>query len=265
MTWFEALILGLIQGLTEFIPVSSSGHLELGAAFFGLKEDNLSFSIIVHGATFLSILVVFRNDIFYLIRSLFLFKWNNETKFILFLVVSAIPVAVAGIFFKDRIEALFAGNVIMVGFMLLITAALLFITKYATPKDGHLTFSKVIIIGIAQTLAIMPGISRSGATISTALYMGIEPERATRFSFLMVLIPIFGASFLEVLELSKETSSSQLELPVLIIGAIAAFAAGLFACNWMIKIVKRGKIASFSIYCLILGLTAITLGYFNII
>lgn len=266
MSWLEALILGLLQGLTEFLPVSSSGHLELGAALFGLQgEDNLTFSIIVHGATFLSILVVFRKDITDLIINLFKFQWNDETKFILLLVISAIPVGIAGVFFKDRIELLFDGNVLLVGCMLLITATLLFLTKYAPPKKDEVGWRSALIIGIAQTLAVLPGISRSGATISTALYLGIDREKATRFSFLMVLIPIFGASFLEVLELTKDNSSTQIGIMPLVVGAIAAFIAGLFACKAMLNIVKKGKIIYFSGYCLIIGLATIIVSYFNLI
>lgn len=266
MTWLEALILGLLQGLTEFLPVSSSGHLELGSALFGLEgEENLTFSIIVHGATFLSILVVFRKDIANLIINLFRFQWNDETKFILLLLVSAIPVGIVGVFFKDKVEVLFDGNIMLVGFMLLVTASLLFLTKFAPPQKGEVGLKSALIIGLAQTLAVMPGISRSGATISTALYLGIDREKATRFSFLMVLIPIFGASFLEVLDLAKETSAAQIGTLPLVVGAIAAFAAGLFACKAMINIVKRGKIIYFSIYCLIVGLGAIIISYFNLI
>ncbi len=266
MSWLEALILGLLQGLTEFLPVSSSGHLELGSAFFGLQgEDNLTFSIIVHGATFLSILVVFRKDIIDLFVNLFKFQWNNETKFIGLLIVSAIPVALAGIFLKDQIEMLFDGNIVFVGFMLLVTASLLFLTKFAPKSKKEVGFKSALMIGLAQTIAVLPGISRSGATISTALYLGIDREKATRFSFLMVLIPIFGASFLEVLDLAKDTSSSSIGVLPLIIGAVAAFVAGLIACRAMINIVKKGKIVYFSIYCLIIGLTAIAFGLFDIV
>ncbi len=263
MEWFEALILGLVQGLTEFLPVSSSGHLELGAAIFGLEEDNLTFSIIVHGATFLSVLVVFRNDILHLIISLFRFQWNVETKFIALLLLSALPVGIAGVFFKDSIENLFEGRVILVGFMLLVTALLLFLTRFAPNQKKEVGVKSAIIIGLAQTLAIMPGISRSGATISTALYLGIDKEKATRFSFLMVLIPIFGASLLELIKLYTEaTEPSAISTSSLLIGAIAAFGAGLMACSWMLKIVKQGKLVYFSVYCAIAGLIAIFYGWY---
>jgi undecaprenyl-diphosphatase len=260
MEWFEALILGLLQGLTEFLPVSSSGHLELGAYIFGLEEENLTFSIIVHGATFLSVLVVFRNDIISLITALFRFQWNAETRFILLLLLSAVPVGVAGVFFKDYIETLFDGRIVMVGFMLLITATLLFLTQYAPPSKKDVGVKSAIIIGLAQMIAIMPGISRSGATISTALYLGVDRDKATRFSFLMVLIPIFGATMLEILELSEITEPGAISITSLALGAGAAFIAGLFACSWMLKIVRRGKLVYFSAYCVVVGIIAIISG-----
>jgi len=260
MQWYEALILGLIQGLTEFLPVSSSGHLELGAALFGLKEENLTFSIIVHGATFLSVLVVFRKDILNLIINLFRFQWNDETKFILLLLLSALPVGFVGFIFKDQIETLFEGRIVLVGMMLLITATLLFFTRYAPNNKKEINVKSALLIGLAQTIAIMPGISRSGATISMALYLGIDREKATRFSFLMVLIPIFGASLLEIIDLSKTTQTAAISTSALVIGAVAAFSAGLFACSWMLKIVKRGKLIWFSVYCLIVGIAAIITG-----
>ncbi len=262
MTWFEALILGLLQGLTEFLPVSSSGHLELGAAIFGLEEENLTFSIIVHGATFLSVLVVFRYDILQLITGLLRFQWNDETKFVFLLVISAIPVGIVGILFKSEIETLFDGNILFVGIMLLITSLLLFLTRFAPQKKKEVNVKTALIIGIAQTFAILPGISRSGATISTALYLGIDRVKATRFSFLMVLIPIFGASFLEVMELASAAGPSAIAPSSLLTGAMAAFLSGLLACSWMLKIVRRGKLAYFSIYTAIAGILAIYFGLF---
>lgn len=262
MTWIEALILGLLQGLTEFLPVSSSGHLEIGSAIFGLQEENLTFSIIVHGATFLSVIVVFRNDILNLIAGLFKFEWNDETKFILLLIISALPVGIVGVFFKSQIESLFEGNILLVGSMLLITSMLLLLTSFAPNKKKEITIKSAIIIGIAQTIAILPGISRSGATISTALYLGIDREKATRFSFLMVLIPIFGASFLEILELTSATEPPAIATSSLVIGAVAAFGSGLLACSWMLKIVKKGKLAYFSAYTALAGATAIYFALF---
>ncbi len=262
MNWIEALILGIIQGLTEFLPISSSGHLELGSVLFGLQDPHafFTFNIMVHGATFMSVLVVFRKDIFALIVNLLQLKWNAETKFVLMLLASAIPVAITGLLFEEQIESIFQGRVIFVGCMLLLTATLLFLTRFAPGKTRDLKMKDALIIGLAQTIAILPGISRSGATISTALLLGIERKKAVRFSFLMVLIPIFGANFLKLIKLSSETAGPALDMTPLIIGTIAAFAAGLFACKWMLAIVAKGKIEYFAIYCLVIGLTAIIAG-----
>ena len=262
MTWIESLILGLLQGLTEFLPVSSSGHLEIGSAIFGLQEENLTFSIIVHGATFLSVIVVFRNEILNLITGLLKFEWNDETKFILLLIISALPVGIVGVLFKSQIESLFEGNILLVGSMLLITSMLLLLTNFAPNKKKDITLKSAIIIGLAQTIAILPGISRSGATISTALYLGIDREKATRFSFLMVLIPIFGASFLEILDLASATEPSAIATSSLVIGAVTAFSSGLIACSWMLKIVKKGKLSYFSAYTALAGATAIYFALF---
>ncbi len=262
MSWIEALILGLLQGLTEFLPVSSSGHLELGGALFGLEDphDFFTFNIIVHGATFMSVVVVFRNDILSLITNFFRFRWNAEMKFTLLLLASAIPTAIVGLLFEEQIEHIFEGRVAFVGMMLLVTATLLLITRFVPKNNKEVTLKSALVIGLAQTLAILPGISRSGATISTALFFGIERSQAIRFSFLMVLIPIFGANFLKVLSISEQASTGAMDTTPMIIGAIAAFLAGVVACRWMLNIVRRGKIEYFSIYCLIVGITAIIAG-----
>lgn len=259
MSWFEALILGLIQGLTEFLPVSSSGHLELGSALFGLTdpEDNLQFSILVHGATVLSILVVFRRDILGLIREVLRFRWNDETRFVAMLVVSAVPVGVVGLLFADQVSGFFGGRIFLVGCMLLVTASLLFLTRFFRPGNTPVSFGRALLIGLAQTVAILPGVSRSGATISMALFLGIDREKATRFSFLMVLIPIVGATLLEVRDLLGEQGGGGTAAGPLVVGFLAAFVSGLLACSWMLRLVKRGKIAYFSWYCLAAGLTAI--------
>lgn len=259
MTWIEALILGLLQGLTEFLPVSSSGHLELGSVLFGLKnpEEYFTFNIFVHGATLLSVVVVFRHDIGGLIRNLFRFEWNAETRFVLLLLASAIPVGIVGLLFEDQVVALFQGRTTLIGFMLLITAALLMFTKIAPKNDKDITLKSALLMGIAQTIAILPGISRSGATISTALYLGIERGKAIRFSFLMVLIPVFGANFLKIVRLSAGESLPLPETFPLLVGTLAAFLAGLAACSWMLNIVRKGNIAWFAVYCLVIGLVAI--------
>ncbi len=264
MSWLEALILGLLQGLTEFLPVSSSGHLELAGAIFKLEDphDFFTFNIIVHGATFLSVVVVFWKDIVSLAVNFFKFEWNPEMKFTLLLLASAVPTAIVGLLFEEQIESIFTEDnvVVIVGFMLLITATLLFLTRFVPKNDKDVTLKTALIIGVAQTLAILPGISRSGATISTALFFGIERTKAIRFSFLMVLIPIFGANFLKVIQMSEHTAEASTTAGPMIIGAVAAFVAGVVACKWMLNIVRRGKIEYFSIYCLIVGLTAIIIG-----
>lgn len=254
----KALILGIVQGLTEFLPVSSSGHIELGQAILNFQaEDDLAFSILVHLATVLSTIIVFWNDILHLLQRLFQFKWNQETKFIAYLVVSAIPVGLIGVLFKDQIESLFTGKLLLVGFMLIITSGLLYSTTVIQPKEGKLTFSKALIIGLAQAFAILPGISRSGSTISTALNLGINREQAARFSFLMVLIPILGASALEIKDITEAASSQNFQVMPLLAGFIGSFLSGLLACTFMLKIVKKGKIQYFAYYCLIVGIITV--------
>ncbi len=262
MSWLEAFILGLLQGLTEFLPVSSSGHLELGGALFGLEDphDFFTFNIIVHGATFLSVVVVFWRDIYSLTANFVRFKWNPEMKFALLLLASAVPTGIVGLVFEEKIESIFEGRIVFVGFMLLVTATLLFLTRFVPQNNNSVTLKTALIIGLAQTLAILPGISRSGATISTALFFGIERGKAIRFSFLMVLIPIFGANFLKILRMSEAAGSSTMEFTPMIIGAVTAFLAGVVACRWMLQIVRKGNIAYFSIYCAVIGLTAIIAG-----
>ncbi|HSV89406.1 MAG TPA: undecaprenyl-diphosphate phosphatase [Bacteroidales bacterium] len=262
MTWIEALILGLLQGLTEFLPVSSSGHLELGGVLFGLQnpEEYFVFNIFVHGATLLSVVVVFRQDIGLLFKNLLRFEWNPETRFVMLLLVSAIPVGVVGLLFEQQVESLFKGHTIMIGFMLLVTAALLLLTKIAPKNSKDITLKSALLMGVAQTIAILPGISRSGATISTALYLGIERGKAIRFSFLMVLIPVFGANFLKIIRMSSGTYITTPDTIPLIVGTLASFLAGLVACRWMLNIVRKGNIAWFALYCLVIGLAAIFYG-----
>ncbi len=257
MTIFEALILGLIQGLTEFLPVSSSGHLEIGHYLFGLHEgDNLLFSVVVHGATVLSTLVVFRKDIIDLMSGLFKFKWNEPTRYVAMLLVSAVPVGIAGIFFEDRIEALFTGNIVFVGSMLLVTSTLLAVAYFVRKGKRRIGFVDAIIIGVAQVVAILPGISRSGATIAAGMIIGNDKAQLARFSFLMVIIPILGANFLKLVS-SDFSSASSTGSITLLVGFIAAFIAGLLACSWMVNIVRKGKIIYFAVYCAIIGLIAI--------
>ena len=258
MSWIEALILGIIQGFTEFLPVSSSGHLEIGSVLLDVQgSDNLLFAVTVHLATALATIVVFKDDIIRLIKDLFQFKWNQSTQFVAKILLSMIPVFVAGVFLKDQIEQLFVGNLILVGSMLLITGALLLFTHFKKDGQKQVGYIGAILIGLSQAFAVLPGISRSGSTIATALILGVERTQAARFSFLMVLIPILGASFLELLEYSENTAAQTIGSSALLIGFIAAFISGFIACKWMIRIVRKGKLTYFAIYCFIIGLIAI--------
>ncbi|MCG6187393.1 undecaprenyl-diphosphate phosphatase [Maribellus maritimus] len=257
MNEIQALILGLLQGLTEFLPVSSSGHLEIGHVILGVQsENNLLFDITVHVATVLSTLVVFRKDIVSLFKGLFAFQWNESTIFVSKLLLSAVPVMILGLLFKDQVEKLFTGNLLLVGSMLLVTALLLSFAHFAKKGEKKITFGKSLIIGIAQALAVMPGISRSGATIATGLLLKTKRDEVARFSFLMVLIPILGAAFLDIVG-GDFTSGETIGTIPLLVGFLAAFASGLLACAWMIRIIKKGKLIYFAIYCLIIGLIAI--------
>lgn len=257
MNEIQALILGLLQGLTEFLPVSSSGHLEIGHAVLGVKtENNLLFAVVVHVATVLSTMVVFRKDIIQLLSDLFAFNWNESTKYIAKLLFSSIPVLFLGLFFAEQIEQFFTGNLVLVGSMLLVTAGLLAFAHFAKKRELQITWGKAFIIGIAQAMAVMPGISRSGATIATGLLLGTKKDEVARFSFLMVLVPILGAAFLDVVGGDFSEKSAVGTLPLLV-GFLAAFISGLLACSLMIKVVKRGKLIYFAVYCLIIGLIAI--------
>jgi len=256
MDYIQALILGIIQGLTEFLPVSSSGHLELGKAVLGsVPEENLTFTVILHFATALSTILVFRKDILQLIRGLFQFKNNDEFKFSLKIVLSMIPAALVGILLEDQIDSMFNGNVFFVGCMLILTAGLLLLADRAKNTDKQLNERSAFIIGIAQAIAILPGISRSGATISTAVLLGVDKEQSARFSFLMVVPLIFGKIAKDIL--GGDISLSSSEAMPMMVGFMAAFLTGLLACTWMIKLVKNSKLSYFSIYCLIVGLIAI--------
>jgi len=261
MSWIEALILGLVQGLTEFLPVSSSGHLELGKALFNLQlgaKDSLTFDVIVHGGTALSTIVVFRKDILDLIKGLLKFQWNDEAKFTSYIIVSMIPAAFVGLAFKDQIESLFDGQVLLVGAMLIITGLLLFLADRAKKSENSVKWKDAIIIGVSQAIAILPGISRSGATISTSVLLGIDREKAARFSFLMVLPLIIGKNLVDVKDI-YETGGGGLEISMglLVLGFVAAFISGLFACNWMIALVKRAKLKYFAYYCFAVGIIAL--------
>ena len=259
MNWIEALILGLVQGLTEFLPVSSSGHLEIGKALLGVNAaDNLRFTVVVHGATVLSTLIVFRKDIWTLIQGLLEFQWNESTQYVAKIAFSMVPIAIVGLFFKDKVEEIFNTDkiLLLVGFMLIVTAIFLAFTFYAKQKEKEISFRDALIIGLAQTFAILPGISRSGSTIATGLLLGNKKSEVAKFSFLMVLVPIIGENILSMFKTDISQAGS-IDTSVLVIGFIAAFVSGLLACSWMIKLVKKGKLIYFAIYCLIIGLFAI--------
>ncbi|MDD2381056.1 MAG: undecaprenyl-diphosphate phosphatase [Mariniphaga sp.] len=257
MNEIQALILGILQGLTEFLPISSSGHLEIGNAVLGVQSaNNLIFAVVVHVATVLSTLVVFRKDIIILLTDFFSFQWNESTKYILMLLFSAIPVLIIGLFFKDRVESFFTGNLVLVGSMLLITSGLLTLAHFAKKGSNQMTWGRAFIIGVAQALAVLPGISRSGATIATGIMLGSKRDEVARFSFLMVLVPILGAAVLNLLSGDFSEDNSIGIIPLLI-GFVSAFLSGLLACSLMIRMVKKRKLIYFAIYCLIVGIIAI--------
>jgi undecaprenyl-diphosphatase len=258
MEIIDAIILGIIQGLTEFLPVSSSGHLELGKAILGdnsLPKESLLFTVVLHFATALSTIVVFRKDILAILKGVFKLEWNEDLQFVSKIAISMIPAVIIGLFFEAQLEALFGGNILLVGFMLIVTAVLLYFADKAKNTDKKVSFSNAFVIGISQAIAMLPGISRSGATISTSVLLGNDKTKAARFSFLMVVPLIFGKIAKDVLggELSYDASN----FTALSIGFVAAFISGLLACTWMIKLVKQSKLTYFAIYCVIVGAIAI--------
>lgn len=270
MTWFEALILGLIQGLTEFLPVSSSGHLEIGHAILGTAtEENLIFTVVLHVATVLSTLLVLWHEVAQLFKGTFTTtKWNAEKDYVAKILVSCIPVFIVGMFFKEEVENFFGNGLLLVGICLLITSTLLFLSEYLTKQRmrkqtegaevGHeVTYKDAFIIGIAQAIAVLPGLSRSGSTISTGLLCGVKKSAMAQFSFLMVLIPVLGEALLDTLDLLKGELVVELGWQPMVVGFLAAFASGAVACKWMIGIVRRQKLTYFAIYCLAAGALAI--------
>ena len=256
-------ILGVIQGLTEFLPVSSSGHLEIGKAILGMGEeqagegDGLMMTIVLHAATAFSTVVVFYKDIASIVRGLFSFRWNEDWQFAGKVVLSMIPAAIVGLKFKDQIEGLFDGNLLLVGFMLLLTGALLLLADRAKDTGKQVSYLNALVIGISQAIAILPGISRSGATISTGVLLGIDRMKAARFSFLMVIPLIFAANAKELLDASQEGTIGQLDFVPLTVGFLFAFVSGVLACKWMIALVKNCQLWWFSAYCFIVGAIAI--------
>lgn len=260
MDWIEALILGLLQGLTEYLPVSSSGHLAIGSELFGIEgEENLAFTVAVHVATVLSTLVILWKEIDWIFRGLFKWEMNAETKYVLNIVISMIPVGIVGVFFKDYVEEVFGSGISIVGYMLFVTAALLTFSYYAKPRQKEtIGWRDALVIGIAQACAVMPGLSRSGSTIATGLLLGCKKESLAQFSFLMVIPPILGEALLDVMKgLKGEEAFGGIDALPLAVGFLAAFVSGCLACKWMINIVKKGKLIYFAIYCAIAGIFAL--------
>lgn len=265
MDWLQALILGLIQGLTEYLPVSSSGHLAIGSYLFGINgEDNLAFTIVVHVATVLSTFVILWSEIDWIFRGLFKFKMNDETKYFLNIVVSMIPIGIVGVFFKDTVEDIFGSGLLIVGCMLLLTASLLTFSYFAKPRvKENISWKDALIIGLAQAAAVMPGLSRSGSTIATGLMLGNKKEKMAQFSFLMVIPPILGEALLDVIKMAKgHNPFGDVSTIALAVGFVAAFVSGCMACKWMINIVKKGKLIYFGIYCAIAGAVTIICSLF---
>lgn len=261
MSWFEALILGILQGLTEYLPVSSSGHLAIGSALFGIQgEENLTFTVAVHIATVLSTLVILWKEIDWIFRGLFKWEMNDETKYVINIIVSMIPIGIVGVFFKDYVEDVFGSGLLIVGCMLLLTAILLTFSYYARPRQKEkISLRDAFIIGVAQACAVMPGLSRSGTTIATGLILGNKKETLAQFSFLMVIPPILGEALLSGMEIIKNASAAEAQISIgaLIVGFLAAFISGCVACKWMINIVKKGKLIWFGVYCAIAGIITI--------
>lgn len=263
MSWLEALILGVVQGLTEFLPVSSSGHIEIGQAILGTAgEDNLTFAVIVHTATVFSTLVILWSEVSKLFRGTFTtMRWNEEKDYVSKILVSMVPIFIVGVFFKEEVESLFGEGLLLVGICLVLTALLLFLSEWLQNKrqgQGHeVGYKDAIIIGIAQAFAVLPGLSRSGTTIATGLLCGVKKESVAQFSFLMVLIPILGEALLDVIDLLGGASIGSLEIVPAIVGFVAAFVTGCFACKFMIEIVRRQRLICFALYCAIVGISTI--------
>ena len=264
MNWFEALLLGLLQGLTEYLPISSSGHLAIGSALFGIEgEENMAFTVLVHVATVCSTLVILWKEIVWIFRDLFKFKMNAGTKYAINILVSMIPIGIVGVFFKDKVEAIFGSGLVVVGCCLLVTAALLAFSYYAKPRQKeHISLKDAFIIGLGQALAVLPGLSRSGTTIATGLLLGNKKEKLAQFSFLMVIPPILGEALLGCVDMISEGTAAvmgNISATALIVGFLSAFVAGCAACKWMINIVRKGKLIYFAVYCAIAGVLTLIL------
>ncbi len=255
MNWYEALIFGLVQGLTEFLPVSSDGHLEIVKYFFGGIEESFLFSVAVHGATVLSIIAVFWKEIIKLLKGVFRFTMNEEMVYALKIIVSMIPVAIVGFTLREEVESLFIADMDITGSFLLVTALFLALGHFVRKREKPITYGGAFVMGIAQALAVLPGWSRSGSTIATGLMLGNSKNELARFSFLMVIVPIIGANFVQVI--TTESAAVDVVLFPLVLSFVAAFVSGYVACRWMINIVRKGKLGWFALYCLTVGLSLI--------
>ena len=261
MDTLQAIILGIVQGITEFLPVSSSGHLQIAKALLGVSiEENLLFDVTLHAATVLSAIVVLWSEVVRLLKGLFSRRFNEEQAYILKIVISMVPIGIVGFTLKDQLNALLDSPAILcvVGCMLLVTAALLAFAYYARPRQKErLSYRDAFLIGVAQAFAAMPGLSRSGATIATGLLLGNRKETMAQFSFLMVLVPILGEALLDAVKGGFHPAESSISFAALIAGVVTAFVSGFIACRWMINIVKKGKLIYFAVYCLIVGVVSI--------
>ncbi len=256
----KSIILGVIQGLTEFLPVSSSGHLELAKYFLGtnfIGSESLTMSVILHIATAMSTVFVFRKEIWNLLKGVFTKSWNEDKEFALKIIISMIPAGLIGYFLENKLETLFEGKVVFVAFMLIITGILLLISDFAKSKNKKVGYNDSFIIGIAQAIALLPGISRSGSTISTSILLGIKKERAAFFSFIMVLPLIFGKMFKDLLD--GVYVQSDISTASMISGGLAAFIVGVFACKWMVVLVKNSKLRYFAYYCFAVSIICLLL------
>lgn len=272
MSELEAIVLGLVQGLTEFLPVSSSGHLTICKSLFNIETENLSFEVAVHAATVLSTIVAFRKELSGLIAGFFTMKMNPEKEYIFKILISMIPVFIVGVFFKEQVTAIFGSGIAVVGMMLIVTSALLVISELLTKRrerragvgnqenitlGKHVGYKEAFIIGIAQACAVLPGLSRSGSTISTGLILGVRKDEIAKFSFLMVLIPILGEAFLELIGGDFVASETGIGTVSLILGFVSAFISGLVACTLMINLVKRSRLWGFAVYCAVAGIACV--------
>lgn len=265
MDWWQALLLGMVQGLTEFLPVSSSGHLTIAQTLLGVEfaeGDMLLFDVLVHAATVCSTLLILWKEVAWVLKGTFATpQWNDEKRYAGKIILSMVPVFVVGMFFKDYVEAIFGHGMIVVGACLLLTAALLTFAQYARPRQKEqIGWLDSLIIGLSQAIAVLPGLSRSGTTIATGILLGNKKEQVAQFSFLMVLIPILGEAFLEMMDILQGEVITALSPVCMLVGFVSAFVVGAAACKWMISVVKRQKLIYFAIYCLLMGGFALCYG-----